>query len=63
MSGYILSPDADQDLTDIWDYIAADSIDAADRWMKGEIGDDAAIDEMAGKFAALVELWLSLERR
>jgi 5-dehydro-2-deoxygluconokinase len=37
--------------------------DAADRWMKGEIGDDAAIDEMAGKFAALVELWLLLERR
>ena len=34
MSGYILSPDADQDLTDIWDYIAADSIDAADRWIE-----------------------------
>ena len=34
MSGYILSPDADQDLTDIWDYVAADSIDAADRWIK-----------------------------
>jgi len=34
VSGYILSPDADQDLTDIWDYIAADSIDAADRWIE-----------------------------
>jgi len=31
---YVLSPDADQDLTGIWDYIAADSIDAADRWIE-----------------------------
>jgi plasmid stabilization system protein ParE len=30
---YVLSPDADQDLTEIWDYIAADSIAAADRWV------------------------------
>jgi 5-dehydro-2-deoxygluconokinase len=36
--------------------------EAADRWMKGEIGDDAAVDEMAKKFGALVDLWLSFER-
>jgi plasmid stabilization system protein ParE len=30
---YVLSRDADQDLTDIWEYIAADSITAADRWI------------------------------
>lgn len=33
MNGYILSVDADLDLDEIWEYIAADSIDAADRWI------------------------------
>ena len=33
MSGYLLSVDADLDLDDIWEYIAGDSIDAADRWI------------------------------
>lgn len=33
MSGYILSRDADLDLDDIWEYIAADSTDAADSWI------------------------------
>ena len=37
--------------------------EAADRWMKGEIGDDEAIDDMAKKFGALVDLWLSFDRR
>lgn len=32
MSGYILSVEADFDLDEIWEYIAGDSIDAADRW-------------------------------
>src|SRR4051794_22150112 len=32
MSGYVLSPQADQDLDDIWEHIAADDIEAADRW-------------------------------
>lgn len=32
MSGYVLSPEADQDLDDIWEYIAADDIEAADSW-------------------------------
>jgi plasmid stabilization system protein ParE len=30
---YILSEDADLDLNDIWEYIAQDDIDAADRWI------------------------------
>ena len=34
MNGYILSADADFDLDEIWEYIAGDSIDAADRWTK-----------------------------
>ena len=33
MSNYILGPDADLDLDDIWEYIARDNIDAADRWI------------------------------
>ena len=33
MSGYILTTDADFDLDEIWEYIAADDIDAADRWV------------------------------
>jgi len=32
MNQYILSPEADQDLDDIWEFIAQDDIDAADRW-------------------------------
>ena len=33
MTLYILSEDADCDLDSIWDYIAEDNIDAADRWI------------------------------
>jgi plasmid stabilization system protein ParE len=33
VSGYVLSADADLDLDAIWDYIAADNVDAADRWI------------------------------
>ena len=33
MSGYILSADAELDLDEIWEYIAADYLDAADRWI------------------------------
>jgi plasmid stabilization system protein ParE len=33
VSGYVLGSDAVLDLEDIWEYIAADSIDAADRWI------------------------------
>jgi antitoxin ParD1/3/4 len=31
MSGYVLGRDAEHDLDDLWGYIAADSVDAADR--------------------------------
>ena len=34
--------------------------DAAKRWLAGEIDDEAAIADMAQKFGALVEIWLSL---
>ena len=33
MSAYVLGVDAALDLEDIWEYIAADSVDAADRWL------------------------------
>lgn len=33
MSDYVLSSDAVLDLEDIWEYIALDSIEAADRWI------------------------------
>jgi len=33
LTRYILSEDADRDLDGIWDYIAADNVDAADRWI------------------------------
>jgi plasmid stabilization system protein ParE len=33
MSDFILSPAASRDLEEIWEYIAADSADAADRWL------------------------------
>ena len=31
MSEFVLHPDAVKDLEEIWEYIAADSLDAADR--------------------------------
>ena len=33
MSGYVLGAGAECDLDAIWEYIAADSLDAADRWI------------------------------
>jgi antitoxin ParD1/3/4 len=33
VTDYILSVGADFDLDDIWEYIAGDNIDAADRWI------------------------------
>jgi antitoxin ParD1/3/4/toxin ParE1/3/4 len=38
VSGYVLSADAELDLDEIWEYIAADNLDAADRWI-GELFD------------------------
>jgi plasmid stabilization system protein ParE len=34
MSGFSFHPEAVSDLDDIWDYIAADSVDAADRVLR-----------------------------
>ncbi|MGA3074230.1 MAG: type II toxin-antitoxin system RelE/ParE family toxin [Bryobacteraceae bacterium] len=48
MSNYILGPDADLDLDDIWEYIAADSIDAADRWIAKVFDAFEAIGRMPG---------------
>jgi plasmid stabilization system protein ParE len=33
VSGYVLSVDAELDLDEIWEYIATDNCDAADRWI------------------------------
>ena len=33
MTGFVLGVDADLDLDGIWEYIAADNVDAADRWV------------------------------
>jgi antitoxin ParD1/3/4/toxin ParE1/3/4 len=45
MSGFVLHPEAYTDLEEIWDYIAADSLDAADR-VREEIYD--AIQSLTG---------------
>ena len=34
MSGFVLGVDADFDLDDIWEYIALDDVNAADRWIE-----------------------------
>jgi len=34
MAGYVLSVAADLDLDEIWEYIAGDNVDAADRWVE-----------------------------
>lgn len=33
MNRYVLGPEAEFDLDEIWEYIAADNIEAADRWI------------------------------
>ncbi|MFY9855916.1 MAG: type II toxin-antitoxin system RelE/ParE family toxin [Terracidiphilus sp.] len=33
MKEYVLGAEAEQDLDEIWEYIAQDNIDAADRWI------------------------------
>ena len=35
--------------------------EAAERWLNGRISDEEAVDQMAAKFRALVDLWLSLQ--
>jgi plasmid stabilization system protein ParE len=46
MAAYALGRDADLDLDDVWEYIAQDSIDAADRW----------IDKLFAAFEALARM-------
>jgi plasmid stabilization system protein ParE len=45
---YVLSEGADQDLDGIWDYIAEDSVDAADRWINKLFDAFDAIGETPG---------------
>ena len=45
MSAFVLAEPAEQDLTEIWDYIAADNLEAADR----------VLDAIASAFARLAE--------
>lgn len=48
MTRYILSEHADLDLDSIWDYIAEDSIDAADKWIGKLFAAFDAIGETPG---------------
>jgi antitoxin ParD1/3/4/toxin ParE1/3/4 len=48
VSNYILGPDAALDLDDIWEYIAADRIDAADQWIAKLFDAFEAIGRMPG---------------
>jgi antitoxin ParD1/3/4/toxin ParE1/3/4 len=45
VSGYVLGADAVRDLNAVWEYIAADSVDAADRWI-GKLFD--ALEALGG---------------
>jgi len=49
VSGYILGVDADRDLDEIWDYIAEDNTDAADRWIAKLFDAFEALGENPGK--------------
>lgn len=48
MSGYVLSTEADFDLNNIWEYIARDNIDAADRWTANLFDAFAALGRSPG---------------
>jgi len=45
---YVISPDAYLDLDEIWDYIADDSIEAADRWIAKFFDAFEALGRMPG---------------
>ena len=49
MSRFILSPLASRDLDQIWEYIAADNLDAADHWL-------AEIEKAMGRLAEMPNL-------
>lgn len=52
MSKYVLTQEADEDLVGIWEYIAQDNIEAADRWDSklreafGMLGDNPRVGHM-----------------
>jgi plasmid stabilization system protein ParE len=48
VSDYILSTTAEFDLDEIWEYIAADNIDAADRWIGKLFDAFEALGQMPG---------------
>jgi plasmid stabilization system protein ParE len=48
VSDYVLSSDAASDLNGIWDYIAADSVDAADRMVETLFDAFEALAKMPG---------------
>jgi plasmid stabilization system protein ParE len=63
LSGYVLSKDAELDLDEIWEYIAADDIEAADRWVAKlfdalrAIGKTPAIGHRRGDLTSLPVLF------
>ncbi len=48
MTSYVIGEDAEHDLDAIWEFIAADSIDAADRWMERLFDSFAEIAQSPG---------------
>jgi plasmid stabilization system protein ParE len=48
VSDYILSTAAEFDLDEIWEYIAADNIDDADRWIAKLFDAFEALEQMPG---------------
>jgi plasmid stabilization system protein ParE len=48
MTAYVLAPESVQDLNDIWDSIAADNVDAADRLMDTLFATFAQLAAMPG---------------
>ena len=62
MSSYILSVDAEFDLDDIWEYIAADNIDAADSWIEKLFDAFEALGQTPGMGHPRVCFWWSASR-
>ena len=48
MKRFLLAPDAVQDLNDIWDYIADDNLEAADRFLRKLYDQILALAERPG---------------
>ena len=48
MNGYVLGTAVEFDLDEIWEYIAADNIDAADRWIGKLFDAFEALGQMPG---------------